>query len=182
MASNPSAAAWIAILLLACLVLPATALESKVLTVSEKTLFVDLGQNFEIMRSPLNTSSEGMISQDFVINGTAGEGAAFISVMSVYDEILGRMSPSSLSELFLVGGMSAAQARGDTEIGNWTAVDGQGENVTIHTMSTKDERIQMLGGRYDTAVWNLDRSNYVVMVSLLDKDNTTRMIKTLAIS
>ena len=95
---------------------------------------------------------------------------------------LSKMSPGSLSEIFLVGGMLAAQARGNTEIGNWTAVDRQGENVTVHALSTKDERIQMLGGRYDTAVWNLDRSNYVVMVSLLDKNNTTRMIKTLSIS
>ncbi|HEX7445023.1 MAG TPA: hypothetical protein VF300_01410 [Methanothrix sp.] len=66
------------------------ALESKVLTVSEKTLSVDLGPNFEIMRSPSNTSSEGMISQDFVINDTAGEGAAFISILGVYDGVLSK--------------------------------------------------------------------------------------------
>jgi len=78
--------------------------------------------------------------------------------------------------------MSAVESRGDIEVGNWTAVDRLGENVTVHTMSTKDERIQMLGASYDMAVWNLDRSNYVVMVSLLDKDNTTKMIETLTIS
>jgi hypothetical protein len=78
--------------------------------------------------------------------------------------------------------MSAVEARGDIEIGNWTAKDRQGMNVTIHTMGTENESIQMLGGSYDMAVWNLDRSTYVVMVSLLDKDNTTKMINTLAIS
>ncbi len=169
------------ILLLACLALPCTALESKILTVSEKTLSVDLGPSFEINRSALNTSDNGMASQDFLINNTASAGSAFISIMSVYDEVLGRMSPSSLSELFLVGGMSAVEARGDKETGNWTAVSALGKNVTIHTMSAKDERIQKIGGRYDIAVWDLDRSTYAVMVSLLDRDNTTQIIKTLAV-
>lgn len=171
-----------AILLLACLALPALALESKVLTISEKTLSADLGPSFEISRSIMNTSDMGLVSQDFLINNTAAAGSAFISIISVYDEILGRMSPDSLSELFLIGGMSAVESRGDIEVGNWTAVDRQGENVTIHTMGTEDDGIQMLGGSYDMAVWNLDRSTYVVMVSLLDKDNTTQMINTLTIS
>lgn len=179
---KPFASFLSAILLLACLALPCTALESKVLTVSEKTLTVDLGPNFEIMNSQLNTSSKGIVSQDFVINDTAGDGATFISILSVYDEVLGKMSPRSLSELFLIGGMSAVQAKSDSKIGNWTAVSALRNNVTVHTMSTKDERIRMLGGSYDMAVWDLDRSTYAVMVSLLDRDNTTQIIKTLAVS
>jgi len=142
-----------AILLLACLALPASSLESKVLTVSERTISLDVGPSFEINRSALNISDNGMASQDFLINNTASAGSAFISIMSVYDEVLGRMSPSSLSELFLIGGMSAVEARGDKETGNWTAVSALGKNVTIHIMSAKDERIQMPGGRYDIAVW-----------------------------
>jgi len=179
---KPFAAFLSAILLLACLALPCTALESKVLTVSEKTLTVDLGPNFEIMNSQLNTSSKGIVSQDFVINDTAGDGATFISIMSVYDEVLGRMSPGSLSEIFLIGGMASIEARGDSEIGNWTAVSSLGKNVTVHTLSTKDERIQMVGGSYDMTVWELDSSTYAVMVSLFDRDNTTQVIKTLAVS
>ncbi len=175
------AAFLLAVLLVGCLALPAAALESKVLVVSEKNLSIDLGPSFEISMSELNTSDRGMTSQDFLINNTAEAGSAFISIMSVYDEVLGRISPSSLSDIFLVGSLAAVEERGDSEIGNWTAVDRLGENVTVHTMRTEDERIQMLGGIYDTAVWNLDRSTYVVMVSLLDKDNTTKMIKTLAI-
>ena len=171
-----------AILLLACLALPAAALESKVLTISERTISADLGPSFEINRSALNISDNGIASQDILINNTASAGSAFISIMSVYDKVLGKMSPSSLSELFLVGGMSAVEARGDKETGNWTAVSAQGKNVTIHTMSTKDERIKMIGGSYDMAVWDLDRSTYAVLVSLLDRDNTTQIIKTLAVS
>ena len=179
---KPFVAFLSAILMLACLALPCTALESKVFTVSEKTLSVDLGPSFEIGSSALNTSGKGMTSQDFLINKTDTAGAAFVSIMSVYDEVLGRMSPGSLSEIFLVGGMSAVEARGDSEIGNWTAVSSLGNNVTVHTMSTEDERIQVLGGSYDMAVWDLDRSTYAVMVSLLDRDNTTQIIETLAVS
>jgi hypothetical protein len=182
MAPNPIATAWIAILLLACLALPAAALESKVLTVSERTISTNLGPSFEINRSALNTSDNGIASQDFLINNTASAGSAFISIMSVYDGVLGKMSPSSLSELFLIGGMSAAEARGDKETGNWTAVNALGKNVTVHTMSTRDERILTIGGSYDMAVWDLDRSTYAVLVSLLDRDNTTQIIKTLAVS
>ena len=104
-----------------------------------------------------------------------------ISVMSVYGEVMNRMSPSSLSELFLLGGISAVEARGDVEIGNWTAVDFRGKNVTVHTLFTKDEGIRQLGGTYDMAVWNLDSSTYAVMTSLLDKNNTAQLIKTLEI-
>ena len=92
------------------------------------------------------------------------------------------MSPGALSELFLIGGISGVEARGDEEIGNWTAVDHQGNNVTVHTLSTNDERIEMLGGSYDMAVWNLDGPNFAVMVSLFDQNNTTQTIKTLTIS
>lgn len=117
---KPFAAFISAFLILACLALPALALESKILTVSERTISADLGPSFEINRSALNISANGMASQDFLINNTALTGSAFISIMSVYDEVMGKMSPSSLSELFLIGGMSAVEARGDKETGNWT--------------------------------------------------------------
>jgi hypothetical protein len=179
---KPFAALIPAMLLLACLALPCTALESKFVTVTEKTLSLDLGPSFEISRGEFNASEKGMVSQDFMINDTAAPGAMFISVMSVYDNILSRMSPGALYELFLIGGISAVEARGDVEIGNWTAVDHQGNNVTVHTLSSKDERIQMIGGSYDMAVWNLDGPNFAVMVSLFDQNNTNQIIKTLTIS
>jgi len=171
-----------AILLLACLAVPCTALESKLFTVTEKTISLDLGPSFEILRGEFNASENGMVSQDFIINRTDAPGAAFVSVLSVYDETLRKLSPGALSELLLIGGISGVQARGDEEIGNWTAVDHQGNNVTVHTMSTNDGRIEKLGGSYDMAVWNLDGPNFAVMVSLLDQNNTTQSIKTLTIS
>jgi hypothetical protein len=171
-----------AILLLACLALPCTALESKFFTLTEKTISLDLGPGFEMASGEFNTSKNGMVSQDFIINNTDASGAAFVSVMSVYDETMSKMSTGALSELFLIGGISGVEARGDKEIGNWTAVDHQGNNVTVHTLSTDDERVDMLGGSYDMAVWNLDGRNFAVMVSLFDQNNTTQTIKTLTIS
>ncbi|MDD1736537.1 MAG: hypothetical protein LUQ21_03660 [Methanothrix sp.] len=178
---NPFAAFAAAMLLLASLILSAAALESNVFTITQKTLSVELGPSFEIDGGELNASKQGMISHDFLINNTAAPGTAFISVFSVYDAIMRRMSPGSLSELFLIGGMSAIEDRGDRETGNWTAPDRQGNKVTVHSMSTKDERIQILGGSYDMAVWSLDNSTHAVMVSLLDRNNTTQIIKTLAV-
>ncbi|MDQ1261001.1 MAG: hypothetical protein QG575_182 [Euryarchaeota archaeon] len=171
-----------AILLLACLILPGGALESKFFTITEKTIALDMGPSFEMEKGEFNTSENGMVRQDFLINNTARPGAVFISVMSVYDDIMSRMSHDALSELLLIGGISGVEARGDEEIGNWTAMDHQGNNVTVHTLSTNDPRIDMLGGSYDMAVWNLNGPSFAVMVSLLDRNNTTQIIKTLAVS
>jgi hypothetical protein len=104
---KPFAAIVPAILLLACLALPCTALESKFFTVTEKTISLDLGPGFEMVRGEFNASENGMVSQDFIINNTDASGAAFVSVMSVYDETMSKMSPGALSELFLIGGISA---------------------------------------------------------------------------
>jgi hypothetical protein len=179
---KPFAALVPVMILLACLALPCTALESKFFALTEKTISLDLGPSFEMVSGEFNTSKNGIVSQDFIINNTDASGAAFVSVMSVYDETLSKLSTGALSELFLIGGISGVQARGDEEIGNWTAVDHLGNNVTVHTLSTNDERVEMLGGSYDMAVWNLDGPNFVVMVSLFDQNNTTQTIKTLTIS
>jgi len=37
------------------------------------------------------------------------------------------------------------------------------------------------GGSYDIAVWNLEGSTYALMVSMLDRKNTTEVIRTLSI-
>ena len=42
-------------------------------------------------------------------------------------------------------------------------------------------RVQQLGGTYDLAAWNLDGSNYALMVSLFDKNTTRQMIQNLTL-
>lgn len=160
---------------------PCTPLDSKVFTVTERTLSVDLDPSFELYRGGLNTSTDGLVSQDFVINDTEGMGVAFLSIMSIYDEIMMRVSPEVLSQLFLIGGISEVEERGDVEIGNWTCEALSGEVVTVHTMATEDERVRQLGGTYEIAVWSLDPSTYALMVSLFDRNTTERVIGTLEV-
>jgi len=175
-------AVMLAMLLLACLAEPCTAFESKFLTLSEKTLSVDLGPSFEVSKGDFKPGENGTVSQEFLINNTAAPGAAFLSIISVYDDIMRRMSTDALCELFLIGGLSGVEANGDAEIGNWTAVDFKGKNVTVHTIKSKDEDLSQVGGSYDLAVWNLDGQSYVVLVSLMDRNSTIQTIRTLAMS
>ena len=170
------------IVLLACLALPVSALESSVLTVCDKNLSIDIGPSYEIVSSNVDARSSGMISNDFIINDTAGNGSAFVSILTIFDEILTKMNPDALSELFLIGGLEAAKENGDTEVGNWTAVDSRGRNVSVTTMSSADKEVQMPNGVYNISIWNLDSTTYALLVSSLDVDNTTQIIKTLAVS
>jgi hypothetical protein len=170
-----------AMLLLACLIEPCTSLEWKFFAISEKTISVDLGPSFGITRGEFDPGENGTISEEFLINNTATPGAAFLALISIYDDVMRRMSTETLSELFLVGGLSEVEANGDVEIGNWTAVDFMGKNVTVHTLKSKDERPSQIGGTYDLAVWNLEGQTYAVLVSVLDRNDTREAIRTLAI-
>jgi len=170
------------IVLLAGLALPVSALESSVLTVCDKNLSIDIGPSYEIVSSNVDASSSGMISNDFFINDTAQTGSAVVSILTIFDEILTKMNPDALSELFLIGGVEAAKENGDTEIGKWMAADSRGRNVSVTTMSSGDEDVQMPNGVYNISIWNLDSTTYALLVSSLDVDNTTQIIKTLAVS
>ena len=170
------------IVLLACLALPASALESSVLTICDKNLSIDIGPSYEIVSSNVDASSKGMISNDFFINDTAQTGSAFVSILTIFDEILTKMNPDALSELFLIGGVEAAKENGDAEIGKWMAADRRGRNVSVTTMSSADKEVQMPNGVYNISIWNLDSTTYALLVSSLDVDNTTQIIKTLAVS
>ena len=167
---------------LACLALPVSALESNVLTVCEKNLSIDLMPSFEIIGSKVDSSSSGMMSNDLIINDTAQAGSAFVSILTIYDEILTKMNPDALSELFLIGGVEAAKENGDTQIGKWTTVDSRGRNVSVTTMISANENIRIPHGVYNISIWNLDRTTYALLVSSFDETNTTQIIKTLAVS
>ncbi len=171
-----------AVLMLACLALPVFALESKVLTISEKNLSIDLGPGFQIDSNGLDASNEGMVFDEFLINNSAEPGSsAFVSILTLYDEILTMMNPEALSELFLIGGVEAAKENGDTEISKWTAVDSRGRNVSVTTMKTANEDVQMPDGIYNISIWNLDGTTYALLVSTFDEYNTTQIIKTLVV-
>lgn len=177
-----SAAFLAAILLLVCLALPVAALESQILTVCEKNLYIGLGPSFEIERSEFDTEREGMISNDILINNTAElDSLAFISINTVYDPILAKMNPDLLAEFYLTTLAEVAREDGADEIGKWTAVDSRGRNVSVIMMKTADEHIQMPDGILNVSVWNLDSTTYALLISSFDEYNTTQLIKTLAV-
>lgn len=178
---KPQLAFISAMLLLSCLAMSCTALESQFLTISEKNLSVDLGPGFEIYKGEFDASENGRLSQEFLINNTKAPGAAFFSIMGVYDEVMRKLSTDSLCEIFLVGGLEGAKSRGDIQAENWTAVDHLGRNVSVHTIRSNDEELTQVGGIYDLAVWNLEGSAYVLMISMFDRKNTSEVIKTLEI-
>lgn len=177
-----SAAFLAAILALACLALPVSGLESNFLTICEKNLSIDLDPGFEIDRIEFNTSSDGMVFDEFIINNNALPGSAFISIISIYDSLFRKMNPEALADFFLIAGIEAAKDKGDSEIDQWTAISSSGRNVTVHTMNAENEDLQMAEGVYDISVWSLDETTLALLVSSLDRENTTKIIETLAIS
>jgi hypothetical protein len=87
-----------------------------------------------------------------------------------------------LSGLFLAAVIEAVGEEGHREIGQWTALDSRGRNVSVTTMKAANESERMPGGIYNISVWNLDSRTYILMASSFDENNTTQIIKTLTIS
>jgi len=173
--------AMLLLITLASLAFPGVALESVFYTVTEKTLSVDLDPSFEIGQGDLNASDRGMVTQDFFINTTTVSNAAFISIMSVYDDVLKRLSPENLSKIFEASAVLAVEDKGDGETGNWTATSSLGGEVTVHSISSADPSISPERRSYDMAIWSLGGQNYALVVSLLDRNNTSRMIETMTL-
>jgi hypothetical protein len=156
------------------------ALEGTVLTVAERGFSADIPFDFSIYAAEADANTTGIFSSDLMINSTDPEaGRIFLSVFSVYDDVMRRMSPASLSDLFLSAEISAVEAHGDAVVGNWSAVDLQGQNVTVLIMETPDPRVS--GGSYDMASWCLEGNVLVLMVSTAERNVTENLIGTLKI-
>ena len=115
-----------------------------------------------------------------MINSTDPEaGRIFLSIFTVYDDVMRRMSPESLSDLFLSAEISAVESQGDAVVGNWSAVDLQGQNVTVLVVETPDPRVSR--GSYDMASWSPEGEVQVLMVSTAERNVTENLIGTLKI-
>ncbi len=171
-----------ALLLLLSLAVAMTgaALEGTVLTVSERGLSADIPSDFRVFTAEVDANNSGRFSYELMINSTDPEaGSIFLSILSVYDDVMRRMSPASLNDLFLSAEISTVESHGDVVVGNWSAIDPQGQNVTVLTLTTPDPRVS--GGAYDMASWNLDEDVQVIMVSTTDSNVTEKLIGTLNI-
>jgi hypothetical protein len=157
-----------------------SALEGTVLTVAERGLSADIPSDFSIYAAEADANTTGIFSSDLMINSTDPEaGRIFLSIFSVYDDVMTRMSPASLSDLFLSAEISTVESHGDAVVANWSAVDRQGQNVTVYTLETPDPRVS--GGSYDMASWSLEGKVQVLMVSTADRNVTENLISTLKI-
>lgn len=167
---------------LACLASPGTALDSKFFTVTEKTLSLDLGPSFIIEPGKFNFSEDGIVIQEFLINNTDNGNSALVSVIGVYDPQIKNQSSDDISEIYAAGLILAMENNTGYQLtGNWTALNSQGGNVNGHSMArgNLDNSSQKT---IDVAVWNLEASNYASIMSLLDRDNTTKIINTMTLA
>ncbi len=170
----------LAILLTLAAAMNGAAFEGTVLTIAERGLSADIPSDFSIYSAEASANTTGIFSSDLMINSSDPEaGSIFLSILSVYDDVMRRMSPASLSDLFLSAEISTVESHGDVVVGNWSAVDLQGETVTVLTLSTSDPRIG--GGSYDMASWSLAGDVQVLMVSTADRNVTESLIGTLKI-
>lgn len=170
----------LAILLSLAAAMNGAAFEGTVLTIAERGLSADIPSDFSIYAAEADANTTSIFSSDLMINSTDPEaGSIFLSILSVYDDVMRRMSPASLSDLFLSAEISEVESHGDAVVGNWSAVGPQGETVTVLILSTLDPRVS--GGSYDMASWSLDENVQVLMVSTADRNVTESLIGTLKI-
>jgi hypothetical protein len=157
-----------------------SALEGTVLTVAERGLSADIPSDFSIYAAEADANTTGIFSYDLMINSTDPEaGSIFLSIFSVYDDVMRRMKTASLSDLFLSAEISTVESHGVVVVANWSAIDRQGQNVTVYTLETPDPRVS--GGSYDMASWSLEGKVQVLMVSTADRNVTENLIGTLKI-
>jgi hypothetical protein len=156
------------------------ALDSSVITLKESVLSMDLDPDFQVFKTEVSANTSGIFSYDMKINSSSPEdGRLFISVASVYDEVMKRMSPSALNELFLSAELTAFEEEGDVVVGNWSTVDSQGQVVNVHILSTENTGVS--GGVYDFTTYSLGENTLVMIASTMGRTATESVIKTLVI-
>jgi hypothetical protein len=174
--------AMLIILASTCLASPCAALESKFFTVAEKTLSMDMGPSFAIEQGNFNASKDGIVIQEFLINNTETGSSALVSVSGVYDKQMSNLSSANISEIFAAGLIMAMEGNGYNITGNWTALDSNGRDVIAYTLARENPDNTTQKKTIDLAVWNLEASSYASIISLLDRENTTKMINTMALT
>lgn len=161
-------------------------LDAKVYTLCENNISVNLTPNFRLIPDQSINSPGGVFMQGFTITGTGSKGIAELSTMDIYDENVNALGSEAISQLFSGSVLFAAsysdESGTDNIIGNWSAVDNKGENVTIDTLDTKGTLFSIYGKRVDTALWNIEDSKYAYLISTFDKDVTSQIINTLEIN
>lgn len=175
-------------------------LDTKVYTLCEGNLSMNLTPNYHIIPSQGTSSPSGLFSQGFTITGSGSKGLAMLETVNIYDETMKLYDTEALSQIFTsvtssalsysgnpemdstMGNSYTGDSEKDNTIGNWSAVDRNGENVTVVTMDTKGSILSIYGKKVDIAFWNLNGDNYAYLVSSFDQNVTRQIISSLKIN
>jgi hypothetical protein len=161
---------------------PSLALNTKVYSLSEHNLSIDLGSGFEVTKKEVDSSSNGSLVQNLMVANSQIKGVAVLQIIVLYDEALKAIKPAVISELWLDGALGAAVQDNGTMMGNWSTADIRGTNVTIYTINSTATPLKHLGGTVEIANWRVGENMYMGMMSFFDKNITRQIVKTLAVS
>jgi hypothetical protein len=180
--SSRSALVLAVLLALACISMPCAALQSKVLTLTERNLSIDLDGGFQVAQSYVDNSTDGIFTQTLLITNARSEGAAFLQVGSVFDPTSRALSAESFSSQWITGVMTPSAPGNGTTAGNWTVADRLGQNVTVVAVHPEVASMQAFGKTMNIACWELPGNNYVGLMSFFDRNVTDTIIGTLSLS
>jgi hypothetical protein len=175
-----------ALVVLAVCSMASATLDAKVYTLSEKNISIDLPSNFRLVPSQSATDAGGIFSHTVTVTGTGSKGMANLEIMDIYDERLKLFDTETLSRFIINAASLGSSYSSDLQAGNitgyWSAVDSNGENVTVNTMDTRGTVLSIYGKNVDLAIWNLEDSRYAALTSSLDRNTTSKIINTLEIN
>ena len=164
------------------------ALNTKVYTLSENNLSINLTSGFQIVPDKSTSQTDGAFTQGFTIASSRSKGMAMLQINDVYDENMKLFGPEFISQTWITGvsiGASLLGMNGDNSnriIGNWSATDSVGNNVTVSTMSTNNSLLSAFGKTAEVSNWNIGGNKYAGLVSFFDKNTTRQIIGTLKLS
>jgi hypothetical protein len=161
---------------------PTLALNTKVYSLSEGNLSIDVGPGFELAQQEVDNSNNGSFNQNLRVINSQTKGLAVIQITNLYDETLKAFDPAAISELWIQGAISSALKDGGKPAGNWSAISSKGMNTTVHTVSLINTSMSYMGETVEIANWIVGKNTHIGIMSFFNKNVTRQIIKTLTIS
>jgi hypothetical protein len=144
---------------------PTLAMSTRVYSLSEGNLSIDLGPGFEIGQKKVDNSNNGSFDQNVQITNSQTKGVAILQIIDLYDETLRSLDPAAISELWLQGAMSSALKDGGKPVGNWSVIDNNGKYTTVHTVGLVNTSMSYMSETVEFANWNIDKNTHVGIMS-----------------
>ncbi|OPY52727.1 MAG: hypothetical protein A4E48_01016 [Methanosaeta sp. PtaU1.Bin060] len=163
-----------ALLVLCIVLLPGcmATLETNVILTKSCNLSMEIGSGFNISCCSTETSSKS-VKQTIVVADSKDQNRNASLVIS--SDII-KLTPEKFSKFLNLVENSTVnfyELMECAEVGKQTITTGNGQNVTIHEFKSAN------GFCFDFAIWGIDDLNLIMMISNLDQENTTKIVKTL---